>query len=532
MQIADAIRAIQSRYNTTTFLSRENVQDLLQADSETLNRLVDEGELSTIGGGLFKIEAIAAFAPYAIAEDIATVSAKNVHSSFADIGLQPRYNLTQHITDITDEEMCEMVRQKVGEGSVFYNAPRDCWQVAFSEGYVEGKRKRKILTAASEDEARRLFHEYNATSGNVLPYQNAGEIAKVHKIETTTMAQCYDQYLDSIAGQGSDRAFTGKLRLAKSIIADIGHYKMSDLTEDTLQKYLNSWTSKTYTKAGKTSLYSQQHINKVYVNLKCVIKYAKKHKLLTDNLLEDIPKPITKKYVEDTEKALSESEIKMILDALSGKPIFQTMCMIMSYTGIRPGEAAALRFSDFDFSNKTLSVKRALSRAEKADIQNKTVSKSTPFIKELKNERGGKKEYARRVLRVSDNVLGAVRKWRDHMNGDKKLLTKMKANGTEGFMFVKPRDGKLGLPDYYLNEYKKELERKGVDGGVYNLYRFRHTFCTRLFKIHKLDPKIVQFMMGDNSMDMVMRVYNSVNKEDIIAASANFSESMDVVLGI
>lgn len=270
--------------------------------------------------------------------------------------------------------------------------------------------------------------------------------------------------------------------------------------------------------------------NKVYTNLKCVVKYAVKKKLLSENIMEDIDKPVAKKYVEDKNKALTYEEVSMIINSLSNKPMFQTMITIMAYTGIRPGEAYALKFSDFDYDKKTVTIKRTLSERKNADVKMKKTSGAEPLIKMLKNERGSKQEYARRLLKLSDNVLGLVKRWEESIKSNPTLVLKREANGTAEYLFTKPTDGKLGLPFYYGDEYKKELKRHGVDGSYYNMYRFRHTLCTSLFKEYNKDPKTVQLTMGDNSMDMVMRVYNSVDKSDVLAASGAYSNGLDTVL--
>lgn len=463
-------------------------------------------------------------------EQMATLQllfSQNLHNSPIDFGLPQRYNSPYIMEDLDEGVYEQMAKRGHGEGSVFFNEKRQRWQAAVSLGYREdGSRNRKILSADTESE---IWQAYNQFMGNgvALKPQTMQEVQS----EQVTFEECYNKYLLSIEGQGSERAFSGKVLLSKPIIAELGHYKLQELTEDIMRRYVNSWTSKTYTKGKKTSLYSQQYIGKIYVNLKCVLKYAKKNKWILENPMEDIAKPDAKKFVEDEEKALTPEEINLILTALTDKPMLKTLVLVMAYTGIRPGEAEALRFSDFDIKNKTISIKRALSESKQADITTKKTMGAVPIIKMLKNERGTKKEYARRVLCVSDNVLTAVLEWEQTVNKNQKLVAMKKENGTEEFMFVKPSDGKLGLPFYYGDEYKKELKRNGLDGGIYRLYRFRHTYCTRLFKVHKLDPKTVQLMMGDNSMDMVMRVYNSVNKGDILSASGDFATEMDTALG-
>jgi integrase len=200
------------------------------------------------------------------------------------------------------------------------------------------------------------------------------------------------------------------------------------------------------------------------------------------------------------------------------------LALVMSISGIRPGEAFALKHSDFSFADKTVSISRALSFESDIDIETKTSSNSKPLIKELKNERNGKKNpVARRILAVTDEVLDAVSSLWGSIHADAGQVAKRAEGGYQEYLFTSPRDGVLKRPDYYQQEYGKELRRKGVDSSEFNLYRFRHTFCTRMLRDHKVSPKIVATAMGDSSVDMVMRVYHSVNKDDVLGVSATYA---------
>ncbi|MEM1484254.1 tyrosine-type recombinase/integrase [Oscillospiraceae bacterium PP1C4] len=190
-----------------------------------------------------------------------------------------------------------------------------------------------------------------------------------------------------------------------------------------------------------------------------------------------------------------------------------------------------MQYSDFDFVNKTISIKRAISLDTNVDIKSKKASNSVPLVKELKNERKGKINFvARRVIRINDEVLSAVQFYWETINSNSKLVAMRQANDTQEFLFTAPSDGKIKLPNYYLAEYRKELKRNGIDSEEYNMYRFRHNYCTRLVRDLKLDIKTVARMMGDSSVDMVMRVYQSVHNEDTLMGSALFAESMSRVL--
>lgn len=373
------------------------------------------------------------------------------------------------------------------------------------------------------NEVQLLLHQLQKVCNE--HYKAAGDNAPI------TLDEHYTNYLMNLEGGGSPRAFADKVRLSKIILDELGHYKLHELDIDVLSRFVNRLSSKTYTKGGQKRLYSQSHIDKIYTNLKCVLRLAVRKGLLLKNVMDEIDCPVTLKFVEDKDEALTDQDINMIVSAFSNKAMWRLMVIIFAYTGMRPGEVYALKFTDFDHHSKTVKVQRALSLDVKMDIAAKSSVSSQPYIKLLKNERTGKKEYARRVLTVGNCVINAVEKYKSIIEQDLNLCNLREKNGTSQYLFTAPSDGLLKRPDYYCNEYRKQLKRNGIDPTEYNLYRFRHTYCTRLFKNQHLDPKTVQRLMGDNDMTMVMRVYNSVNKDDLVRESAEFSKKMDCSLG-
>lgn len=47
------------------------------------------------------------------------------------------------------------------------------------------------------------------------------------------------------------------------------------------------------------------------------------------------------------------------------------------------------------------------------------------------------------------------------------------------------------------------------------IYRFRHTFCTRLL-LSGCTPQTVQALMGDSTLNVIMRIYNGIKSKDVV----------------
>ena len=73
--------------------------------------------------------------------------------------------------------------------------------------------------------------------------------------------------------------------------------------------------------------------------------------------------------------------------------------------------------------------------------------------------------------------------------------------------------------------------KNGLSASEYTPYRFRYNCYTRLLRLN-VNLKAVQLIMGDNTSEMVMKVYANLDKSDILKGSTSFSESIDETLGI
>ncbi len=436
-------------------------------------------------------------------------------------------------TEEDEHEMKQSVNKKsYGNGSVFWSESRKEWRAQFTIT-KDGAKKRKLLTGfqSEADAYKSLLLAQSLENGEIQLNDYQGAVAAENKPGNLLFSEHYQNYLAFIEGRGSSRAFCDKIRISKVITEKLGHYKLNELNMENLSRFLQDYANMHYTKGSKKQFYSQSNINKVYDNLNCCIRFALKKGLIQQNPMEFVEKPETRQHTEETYAALSDDELCLILKAVQNKPMMHLLILILMNTGIDRILHAIEEYGDFDLSKHTLQIQRALSTQSNIDIVTKKASKPVPRIKDLKNERKGKKSsVARRTIKLSHEVLSAVQTYWKMIQDNESLVAKRKENGTQAYLFTAPTDGKIKTPDYYLQTYRKELAKNGLDAKVYNMYRLRHNFCTRLIRDHKLDIKTVARMMGDSSIDMVMRVYQSVNKDDTLRGSAEFSQHICQIL--
>jgi len=73
-------------------------------------------------------------------------------------------------------------------------------------------------------------------------------------------------------------------------------------------------------------------------------------------------------------QALDQDQLAALVEGFRGSTLFEIVC-VLTFTGMRRGEALALRWTDFDAANKTLRIDRALEYTQKYGLQFKLPKK-------------------------------------------------------------------------------------------------------------------------------------------------------------
>ncbi len=351
------------------------------------------------------------------------------------------------------------------------------------------------------------------------------ENEKIEK-STKTLTEVYVEYLETLQYKKSTRGFANKFRTYQIIAADIGSELLGDLNARVLEQYINSWTLKTYqNNRGKTCYYSQTSIDKAYNDLRAVIRYCAREGYIPKNYMADVQKPISRVIPPDEYKALTDAELHDIVDAFENDSKMKLQVLLLFNCGLRPGELYGLRFSDFDYVAKKVSIRRALSIDLHINLKQNKRGSNAPFLKALKTERDGHaNDGARRELALTDQVIDLVKEYEKEILANEAGMKKRRAYDTQDLLFTK-RDGNMHTPQSASKHYRAAMERVGFQDKGYTAYRFRHTYCTRLCRA-RLDPKLIARLMGDRDITMIMRVYNSINQNDIEKASEEYANQI------
>lgn len=201
---------------------------------------------------------------------------------------------------------------------------------------------------------------------------------------------------------------------------------------------------------------------------------------------------------------LKEDQLVSVITALKDEPIkWQTAILLALYTGCRRGELMGLEWSDIDFKNKKISIKRT----------SQYVSGMGIITKSPKTKKG----Y--RVLEFDNSLSTILKKYRtwwcaEHLKmGDlwQEYITIIDVNGTA----IKRKNERLFInadslpmhPDSLTSWVKKFCDRHGL--AHFSPHKVRHTTVSLLFA-NGVDIRTIADIVGHAQTSTTLNVYAHV----------------------
>jgi integrase len=223
-----------------------------------------------------------------------------------------------------------------------------------------------------------------------------------------------------------------------------------------------------------------------------IFKYAVLMDILDSNPFDKVIKPKSKQ-TQRKGNFLTKEELKEFLKLAQTATLsyFFPLVHLMSYTGLRQGEALALKWSDIDFENKKI-----------------TVNKTAARIKEKQILQTPKTKNSKRVISIDPTTLSILKSWKKDQI---KIYFKNGKHfeGDENFIFTNQRADWVHIHNFipYFKRFIADHKLKPITP-----HGLRHTHASLLFSAG-VEPKNISDRLGHSTVQITLDLYTHISEE-------------------
>lgn len=277
--------------------------------------------------------------------------------------------------------------------------------------------------------------------------------------------------------------------------------------------------SKAITKFSKelSKSHSYHLVKVVNCLLKNVVSIALQEHYISSNPYDYVKKINNGKKNDSRKRFLSDQTLSRLIMALEHSPTFRPIVKLMVNSGIRIGEALALRWYDIDRANGVIHVEKGLSLEYDEDENGNLINK--------RYEIGDTKTICSvRDVPVETEVFDAIDEWRNHVNNNSKLCQKIKEKHNEDYVFIN-RYGDLRSYQSFQKSFKRFLKDHGLENENITFHKFRHTYAT-LLQESGADINVIRDLLGHADIETTANIYAMVKDEPKRAAAKKLSKKL------
>ena len=254
----------------------------------------------------------------------------------------------------------------------------------------------------------------------------------------------------------------------------------------------------------KQQKYSNSNIDKIFQFLGRVFEEALKRDYIIKNPMLKVEKPKSEKKDKKVE-AFTIDEQKMFLTELENKTKYKNIFIIALYSGMRIGEILALKKEDINWKEKTITIKRTLSKTINGEVSLsddgdtktynslRTIPISPLFEKELKQA------YNNTLLNINNLLF---------IQSIGRLINPSNVNSEFKRICVKAN---LAVKPYIIKRKGKNGKIKEINSktSAYNEHMLRHTYATRMIEAG-VPAEVLQKLLGHKDITVTINTYTSI----------------------
>ncbi|MBA4541952.1 site-specific integrase [Thermoactinomyces daqus] len=362
------------------------------------------------------------------------------------------------------------------KGHVRKRGSKWCFIIDLGRDPETGKRKQKWFSGFNtKKEAERAM----ATKIHEL---NQGVFIEPSKI---TLEDYLKRWLQDYALTNcAPRTYEGYESIIRNhLIPSLGKITLDRLKPMHIQKYYSDKLD--HGRSDKKGGLSARTVHHHHRLLHKALEQAVKWQVITVNPVRAVspPKPKRKQI-----QVLTRDEVLLLLKAAENSKLYEPIFFAVN-TGMRRGEIFALRWSDVDFENQLISIRRTLHR-----------TKDSGFV----FRDSAKTDGSRRSIAVSDSVVKMLKKIKRKQLEQKMALGP--AYQDHDLIFCRP-DGTPFDLDYLSKAFGQFIRKANLP--PIRFHDLRHTHATLLLQQGE-HPKVVSERLGHSTITITMDLYSHV----------------------
>lgn len=350
------------------------------------------------------------------------------------------------------------------------------WRVDYFAYGDDGRQHRRSKLFPTQTEA----DEYRDAVSDDL---RSGRYRDASK-QSRTFRQAAEEYLKSKHKIKESTLYRYRNELRMYVYPRWGDVPLSAITEQDINAWISALqdgsAAHDFIDASKPRKLAASSIHSIVkVTFGSVLRYAaaSKRNWIRSNPLEDVDTP--KKQQTEERVYLSYEEVESLADAAQAKAGESSAILIrfLAYTGMRIGEATALKVSDMDFDNRRATIARTWTKDKNgADIT------------------GSPKTWEQRKVAIPEFLLPDLQKLTEGVSD-------------ESFLFRPKKGDHVNIPNWRNRVFNPAKAGAGLDdlSGL-TPHSLRHTYASLAIKAGA-DVKSVQNQLGHKDASMTLNVY-------------------------
>lgn len=366
-------------------------------------------------------------------------------------------------------------RRPNGDGSLYYSA-NGYWYFA-KRMLINGERKRVKTSARTKIEAIRKFYEkYGDDNTLSIDDKNNFQINEVLIYWLMNVKRL---------SVGSSTLCSNLMVYRLYIKPYFENKTLSIINNNSLLVFFNYLLNNNIPKSMflKTKFLLNQFASYLVLN-----NYIESYPLILNNI------KYPKSRDEIKYKALPKEIRRDYIKKLNNHQPLKTLCCLGLYAGMRIGEILSLRWKDVDLDKRVIYINSSLTKTYQFNNDGETISNKRKIGTTKTN-------CSIRAVPIIDELYTTLTEW-------KVLQLVVNSKDKDSLLFDHENDLRSYSGTRRL--LKRFNDKYGFSKYDIHFHTFRHTFATMLFE-KKVNPKIIQLLLGHKSVKTTLEIYNNVN---------------------